>query len=82
MQFTIEYSGEISKAQILKIDGVIAAHNMKDNLWRVECQAGKEIRNELFQLAVKADLSVLSLQEEQTKLEDIFKQLTQGIAEV
>lgn len=82
LQFTIEYSGKISKAQILKIDGVIAAHNMKDNLWRVECQAGKEIRNELFQLAVKADLSVLSLQEEQTKLEDIFKQLTQGMAEV
>lgn len=82
LQFTIEYSGEMSKAQIMKIDGVIAAKNIKNNRWLVECEEGKEIRNELFQLAVKADLSVLSLQEEQTKLEDIFKQLTLGKAEV
>jgi ABC-2 type transport system ATP-binding protein len=82
LQFTIEYSGEMSKAQIMKIDGVIAAKNIKNNRWLVDCEDGKEIRNELFQLAVKADLSVLSLQEEQTKLEDIFKQLTLGKAEV
>lgn len=78
LSFTIEYSGELSKAQFMKIDGVISAQNIRANAWRVECEAGKEIRNELFQIAVKADLSVLGLQEEQTKLEDIFKQLTQA----
>ena len=78
LSFTIEYSGELSKAQFMKIDGVISAQNIHANAWRVECEAGKEIRNELFQIAVKADLSVLGLQEEQTKLEDIFKQLTQA----
>jgi len=62
----------------MKIDGVISAQNIRANAWRIECEAGKEIRNELFQIAVKADLSVLGLQEEQTKLEDIFKQLTQA----
>jgi len=78
LSFTIEYSGELSKAQFMKIDGVISAQNIRENAWRIECTADKEIRNELFQIAVKADLSVLGLQEEQTKLEDIFKQLTQA----
>src|SRR5690554_469090 len=78
LSFTIEYSGELSKAQFMKIDGVISAQNIRANAWRIECAADKEIRNELFQIAVKADLSVLGLQEEQTKLEDIFKQLTQA----
>lgn len=80
-EFLIEYSGEISRAQLLKIDGVVDAKSLSNNRWRVECFTDKEIRNELFQLAVNANLSVLSLQEEQTKLEDIFKQLTQGKAE-
>ena len=36
----------------------------------------EQIRNELFQLAVKNNLTILTIQKEHQKLEDVFKELT------
>jgi ABC-type uncharacterized transport system ATPase subunit len=44
--------------------------------WLIETSMDHDIRKDLFNLAVKMDLVVLSLHREEMKLEDVFRELT------
>lgn len=74
----VEFSNDISslKDSLLKIEGVMAAKNLRENFWTIESDPSKDIRPEVFRFAVENNLSVLTLQKEEQRLEDIFKELT------
>jgi ABC-2 type transport system ATP-binding protein len=67
--------------QPVKINDIIAhtsATDVKvvsDTQFLVQAESD-HIRNELFQLAVKNNLTILTIQKEHQKLEDVFKELT------
>jgi ABC-type uncharacterized transport system ATPase subunit len=42
----------------------------------IECTKGKDLREQLFRMAVENDWVLLEMQKEQASLEDIFRQLT------
>lgn len=72
----VEFDKETSKNSIKNIEGVIEVKLLEGNIWLVITDADKDIRKDIFDYAVANKLSVLAMQKEERKLEDIFKQLT------
>ena len=72
----VEFDKEVKEALIKKIKGVEVAKSQDGLKWLIEHNSTVDIRNEIFQLAVKEELTVLALQKQKTSIEDIFKQLT------
>jgi ABC-2 type transport system ATP-binding protein len=72
----VEFDAQASKSLLSAIHGVVSVLNVNGNTWQITADTEKDIRSEIFQFAVQNKLSVLTLQKEEKKLEDIFKQLT------
>ncbi|HXD93197.1 MAG TPA: gliding motility-associated ABC transporter ATP-binding subunit GldA [Bacteroidia bacterium] len=72
----VEFDKETSKNSIKNIEGVIEVKLLTGNIWLIITDADKDIRKDIFDYAVSNKLSVLAMQKEEQKLEDIFKQLT------
>jgi ABC-2 type transport system ATP-binding protein len=73
---TVEFDKVTSIEALKKIDGIFDAKNIKGNLWQIEAHTERDIRSDIFQYAVKNGMAVLTLQKEEQRLEDVFKQLT------
>ncbi len=74
----VEFLSQVTKEQILTIPGVKkAAFNNK--LWEIEANGGEDIRPAIFEFAVKNNLTLITLQEQQQNLETVFQQLTQKL---
>ncbi len=73
---TIEFEGEIDEQKLVQMEGVIAIERTANNAFKIESDAKVDLRTKLFNFAVEQGASVLTLQKEHQKLEDIFKQLT------
>lgn len=72
----VEFDKETTKNSIKNIEGVIEVQLLTGNIWLIITDADKDIRKDIFDYAVANKLSVLAMQKEEQKLEDIFKQLT------
>ena len=72
----IEFEKTVSKTELLTVQGVESAKNMKDNIWRITGKDHSDIRAALFKWSVENNHTILSLQKEEQKLEDIFHLLT------
>ncbi len=73
---TVEFDKQTNSNDLKKINFVFDAKNIKDNVWLLEVKTDKDIRPDIFQYAVKNGMAVLTLNREEQKLEDVFKQLT------
>jgi len=49
---------------------------LKSCAWLIEATGNSDIREELFKLAVKNKLVILSLHKKDKRLEDVFRELT------
>jgi ABC-2 type transport system ATP-binding protein len=74
----VEFDKAPSRTSLKALTGVREARNTSGNVWVVEGVKSVDIRKELFDYAVKSNLSILSLQKAENKLEDVFKTLTKG----
>lgn len=72
----VEFDKAATKNSLKNIEGVEEVLLIKENTWHIISAADKDIRKEIFNYAVANSLSVLALQKEEQKLEDVFKQLT------
>lgn len=73
---TVEFDKTIDKNQLLSLNGVEDAVLSEKNIWKIIADVHVDVRKELFNYAVKNDITVLTLNKEEQKLEDVFKQLT------
>lgn len=73
---TVEFDKPIELSTLQSIEGILNVNKTKGNTYLIEAIAEKDIRSDIFQLAVKNGLSVLTLHKEEQKLENVFKQLT------
>lgn len=73
---TVEFDKEVKKHQILNLKGVEDAVMEGKSIWKVIADVNIDVRKELFNFAVHNNISVLTLNKEEQKLEDVFKQLT------
>lgn len=72
---TVEFDNDVTKGQLLKIEGVNNVLNKKDNTWVLEI-ASDNVRNNIYQFAMQHNLTVLTIQKETQSLENVFKNLT------
>lgn len=73
---TVEFEGSIDEKKLSTISGVAKIKKIGNNTFQIESAANIDLRTALFNFAVSQGASVLTLQKEHQKLEDIFKQLT------
>ncbi|HSH19407.1 MAG TPA: gliding motility-associated ABC transporter ATP-binding subunit GldA [Draconibacterium sp.] len=71
-----EFAAQIEPEKLLRIDGVKNAVS-KGKYWEIESEAEVDIRPVIFQFAVDNKLMLLTLNEKQQNLENVFHQLTQ-----
>jgi ABC-2 type transport system ATP-binding protein len=74
--YTVEFDQTVSKNSLKNIGGVIEVNQINETTYQISTAAEKDIRKEIFDFAVSNKLSVLTLNKEEQKLEDVFKQLT------
>ncbi len=73
---TVEFDKPVKRETLLALNGVEEALLAENNTWKIIAGLEYDVRKELFNYAVKNDISVLTLNKEEQKLEDVFKQLT------
>tara|TARA_R110002049_G_scaffold187188_4_gene355451 strand:+ start:328 stop:1239 length:912 start_codon:yes stop_codon:yes gene_type:complete len=73
---TVEFEGTIDEKKLSAIAGVTKMEKIGNNTFQIESDAKTDLRNTLFNFAVNQGASVLTLQKEHQKLEDVFKELT------
>ncbi|HTL80586.1 MAG TPA: gliding motility-associated ABC transporter ATP-binding subunit GldA [Bacteroidia bacterium] len=76
MLILVEFDKPTEVNRLRKIPGVENAKNVKGNSWQIVTKPDKDIRPDLFKYAVDNGLSILEMQREEKKLEDVFKELT------
>jgi ABC-2 type transport system ATP-binding protein len=74
----VEFDKETTESSLSGIPNVSAAKNIKSNLWAIEAEGDEDIRPSIFNFAVKSNLTVLSLQKQESNLEEVFRHLTKG----
>ena len=71
---------EFSETPVLEnlklLEGILQIRQVKDNIYLIECSPEKDIRENIFDFAVKSKIAVLSMQKIEKKLEEIFRDLT------
>jgi len=75
---SIEFDSNINKNIFSEVPGILNAVCIKGNLWNIKAATDKDIRPELFKLAVKHNITVLSMNIEEQSLEETFHQLTKN----
>ncbi|MCC6181290.1 MAG: gliding motility-associated ABC transporter ATP-binding subunit GldA [Bacteroidia bacterium] len=73
---TVEFDKTISLSSLKSISGVEDAVLVDGNTWKIVSDASVDVRKEVFAYAVKHNMSVLAMNREEKKLEDVFKELT------
>ena len=73
---TVEFDKDISINTLKSIKGVEDVILIEGNTWKIISEMENDVRKELFNYAVKHNLSVLTMNKEEQKLEDVFKALT------
>jgi ABC-2 type transport system ATP-binding protein len=71
-----EFSAPVKPEKLLAVEGVKSAV-LNEKKWEIESTGIQDIRPAIFQFAVENSLTLLTLQEKQQNLENVFHQLTQ-----
>jgi len=73
----VEFNKSINAKDLLTIKGIINTKKIDNNNWIIESSIENDIREDIFNFAVKNNISVLSMQKKTKSLEDVFQELTQ-----
>ena len=71
-----EFKEPVKQDRIMKIEGVANAI-FKNGIWEIEAEIEKDIRPVIFQFAINNNLTLLTLNEKQQNLGNVFQELTQ-----
>ncbi len=73
---TVEFGSTIDKSFFKNVKGIEQVQDLGGNSWKLICEQDSDLRDDLFKHAVKNELSILTMNKEEAKLEDVFKSLT------
>jgi ABC-2 type transport system ATP-binding protein len=74
----VEFDKETDELSLSGIPNVSGVKNIRANLWAIEAEGNEDIRPLIFNFAVNNNLTVLSLQKQESNLEEVFRHLTKG----
>ena len=72
----VEFNRQVTPELLQTVPGIGQVVNTSSNTWLIQAVTGKDIREEIFEFAVKNGLKVLTMQIREKKLEDVFRELT------
>lgn len=72
----VEFATVVNEQFFQEIPAIISFKSLDNKQWFIETNAEVDIRETIFQLAVKNNVSVLGMQKEPRSLEEVFKELT------
>lgn len=73
---TVEFDKEVTETQLLSINLINNAKPINKTIWLLTSTSNDDVRKSIFNFAVSNNLSVLTLNKEEQKMEDVFKELT------
>jgi ABC-2 type transport system ATP-binding protein len=74
----VEFDKETTDTSLSGIEKVSIVKRIRNNIWEIEADGEEDIRPLIFNFAVKNNLTVLSLNRQESNLEDVFRHLTNG----
>jgi ABC-2 type transport system ATP-binding protein len=74
----VEFDKETTESSLRGIKNVSSVKSVRNNLWLIETEGDQDVRPGIFNYAVKNNLTVLSLNKQESNLEDVFRHLTNG----
>jgi ABC-2 type transport system ATP-binding protein len=74
----VEFDRDPGEKSLSGIANVRSVRKIKAGIWLIEAEGDEDIRPVLFNFAVQNNLTVLSLQKNQSDLEEVFRHLTGG----
>ncbi len=74
---TVEFDKEPNEEDLKKIPGVDSIELINPKTFKLHVSTNVDIRSDVFRYAVDHKLEVLTIQKEEKKLEEVFKNLTQ-----
>ena len=76
LEFKVEFKENVTEEEILTIAHVAKARLVSEKIWLIETAGKKDIREHIFKFAVANNYNVLSLSQNELRLEDVFRKLT------
>jgi len=73
---TVEFDKQVSEKLLHKITNIEKVNFIQGNTWQLISTSKEDVRKDIFNFAVANNLSVLTLNKEEQKMEDVFKELT------
>jgi ABC-2 type transport system ATP-binding protein len=74
----IEFDKDIEESALKEIANVSTVKQVENRIWLIAAEGDEDIRPAIFSFAVKNNLTVLSLQKQESNLEEVFRHLTGG----
>ena len=74
----VEFDKDTAESSLAEIANVSTVKKIRNNIWLIEAEGDEDIRPCYFHFAVKNNLTVLSLQKQESNLEEVFRHLTNG----
>jgi ABC-2 type transport system ATP-binding protein len=74
----VEFDRDPDEKALKGLKNVVKIRQIEKRKWLIESEGEEDIRPALFAFAVNNDLTVLSLQKEESNLEEVFRHLTAG----
>ena len=72
----VEFDKNADVSKLTEIQNISRVRLLRNNTWQVEAEGDEDIRPAIFNFAVANNLTVLSLQKQQSNLEEVFRHLT------
>ncbi len=72
----VEFDSEVKEEALKEIKGSGQIKKITDKLWLIEAITPEDIRPHIFRFAVERELTVLSMQQQEKSLEEVFRILT------
>jgi ABC-2 type transport system ATP-binding protein len=72
----VEFNGDTDENQLHEIKGITNIAKLEERCWLIETPIKLDVREKVFEFAVKKNLVVLSMQKKEKRLEEVFRELT------
>jgi ABC-2 type transport system ATP-binding protein len=74
----VEFDKDTTDSSLSEIEKVSSVIKVRKNIWLIEAEGEDDIRPLIFNFAVKNNLTVLSMNKQESNLEEVFRHLTNG----
>jgi len=76
IMITIAFAKKVAKEKLEKLNGVSSIEDIGHHRWRLLTATNKDIRADIFRLAVELDAPLIEMHKDELSVEDVFRQLT------